>query len=106
MVTLLEKELEFEKDIKKKFDIIGSFIDCKPEFINGSIKTINKTNITYVEPHRIIHKGITFLKYLTLCSSYNFNYYYYIFIMSLRKPLFFFLKLELTRFRSYDKKLF
>lgn len=61
MVKLLEKELEFEKGIKKKFDIIGSFIGCKPEFINGSIKIIDKTNITYVEPYRIIYKGITFL---------------------------------------------
>ena len=42
MVKLLEKELEFEKGIKKKFDIIGSFIGCKPEFINGSIKTMQR----------------------------------------------------------------
>ena len=78
MVTLLKKELEFEKDIKNKFDIFGSFIGCQPEFINESIKTIDKTNITYVESHRIIYKGITFL---------YFNFTNEVYVKSLDKKI-------------------
>ena len=90
MVTLLKKELEFEKGIKKKFDIIGSFIGCKPEFINGSIKTIDKTNITYVEPHRIIYKGITFL---------YFNFTNEVYIKSLDK------KIKISEIEDYIKSI-
>lgn len=31
--------------------------------INGNLKTIDKTNLTYLEPHRIIINDITFLAF-------------------------------------------
>ena len=33
------------------------------KFINGSIRKIDKTNLTYIEPHRIIINNITFLAF-------------------------------------------
>ena len=47
-------------------------------FINGSIRKINKTNLTYIEPHRIIINNITFLA---------FNYSNEIFIENLSNTL-------------------
>ena len=61
MVNIEERKLDIEEGAKKKFDIIGNFIGCKPKIINGSIRSIAKTNISYIEPHRIIYKDTTFL---------------------------------------------
>ena len=61
MVNIIEKKLDIEEGARKKFEFIGSFTGYKPKFINGSIRSIDKTNISYIEPHRIIYKGITFL---------------------------------------------
>ena len=40
------------------------------KFKKGSIRTIERTNLSYVEPHRIIIKGITFLAF-----NYKANIY-------------------------------
>jgi hypothetical protein len=61
MVNIVEKKLDIEEGAKKKFDLIGNFVGCKPKIINGSIRSIERTNISYIEPHRIIFKDITFL---------------------------------------------
>lgn len=37
--------------------------NTKPTIINGNIRNIDKSNLSYVEPHRIIIKGITFLAF-------------------------------------------
>ena len=61
MVNIVIKKLDLEESAKKKFDLIGNFMGCKPKIIKGSIRSIDKTNITYIEPHRIIYKNTTFL---------------------------------------------
>ena len=61
MVNIIEKKLEIDESAKKRFEFIGSFTGYKPKFIYGSIRSIEKTNISYIEPHRIIFKNITFL---------------------------------------------
>jgi len=56
------KELEIEPELKKKIEIISSFANQEPEFKNGSVVQIEKTNLVYVEPHTAIinHKKILF----------------------------------------------
>ena len=39
------------------------FCNVKPTFINGSIRKIEKTNINYIEPNKIIIKSTTFLAF-------------------------------------------
>lgn len=46
---------------KKKIEFICDFCNTKPTILNGSIKNIEHTNLNYIEPHRVIIKGITFL---------------------------------------------
>lgn len=41
--------------------MIGNFVGSKPKIISGSIRNIERTNISYIEPHRIIYNDITFL---------------------------------------------
>jgi len=54
--------------LKKKF--ICSFCNTNCEIKKGSIRTIERTNLSYVEPHGIITKGITFLAF-----NYETNIY-------------------------------
>ena len=78
MVNITKEKLEIDKDLKKKIEFICSFCNTTPTIINGNIRKINKTNLNYIEPHRIIIKGITFLA---------FNYFNEIFIENLSKNI-------------------
>ena len=42
---------------------ICNFSNTRYEIKKGSIRTTERTNLFYVEPHRIIIKGITFLAF-------------------------------------------
>ena len=61
MVSIVSKELHFDEELKKKIEFICDFCNTKPTIINGCIKNIRRTNLSYIEPHRVIIKGITFL---------------------------------------------
>ena len=63
MVNITKKELEIDNELKKKIEFICSFCNTKPTIINGNIRKINKTNLNYIEPHRIIIKSVTFLAF-------------------------------------------
>ena len=63
MIKLKTKELHFDEELKKKIEFICDFCNTKPTIINGNIRNITRTNLSYVEPHRIIIKGITFLAF-------------------------------------------
>lgn len=78
MVNITKEKLEIDKDLKKKIEFICSFCNTTSTIINGNIRKINKTNLNYIEPHRIIIKGITFLA---------FNYSNEIFIENLSKNI-------------------
>ena len=63
MINITTKELEIEQELKRKIEFICDFCNTKPTIINGNIRNITRTNLSYVEPHRIIIKGITFLAF-------------------------------------------
>ena len=63
MVKIIKEELSFEESLKKKIEFICDFCNTIPRFINGSIRKIDKTNINYIEPNKIIIKGTTFLAF-------------------------------------------
>ena len=63
MISIKTKELEIEENLKKRIEIICDFCNITPTFINGGIRNIERTNLSYIEPHRIIIKGITFLSF-------------------------------------------
>ena len=74
MIKLKTKELHFDEKLKKKIEFICDFCNTKPTIINGS----KHTNLNYIEPHRVIIKGITFLV---------FNYSKTIYVGSLANSL-------------------
>ena len=63
MVNIIKQEIDIEEALKKKPEFICSFCNTKCEIQKGSIRTIERTNLSYVGPHRIIIKGITFLAF-------------------------------------------
>ena len=63
MVKIIKKEVVIDDSLKKKITTICEFCNTKPKVINGSIRKIAKTNLMYLEPHRIIINGVTFLAF-------------------------------------------
>ncbi len=90
MVTITKKELEIDNELKNKIEFICSFCNTTPTIINGNIRKVNKTNLNYIEPHRIIIKGITFLV---------FNYSNEIFIENLSN------RIKLSDLETFIKQL-
>lgn len=90
MIKIVTKELEFDKELKKKIEFVCDFCNTTPTFINGNIRNIERTNLSYIEPHRIIIKGITFLA---------FNYSKILYINNLSN------KLEIKDLETFIKQL-
>ncbi len=90
MVNIIKQEIVIDESLKKKIELICEFSNTYPQIINGSIRKIDKTNLTYIEPHRIIINNITFLA---------FNYSNEIFIENLYN------KIKLSELENYLKTL-
>ena len=86
MVNIIKEEISLEESLKKKIEFICEFAKVKPTIINGNIRKIDKTNLTYIEPHRIIINNTTFLA---------FNYSNEIFIENLSN------KIKLSELEDY-----
>lgn len=61
MLNFITKEVPIDEELQSKIQFICDFCNVKPTFINGSIRKIEKTNINYIEPNKIIIKSTTFL---------------------------------------------
>ena len=59
-MKIIKQELQFEESLRQKLEFICEFSKVTPKFVNGSIRKLEKTNISYIEPHRVIIKNITF----------------------------------------------
>ena len=90
MVKIIKEELSFEESLKKKIEFICDFCNTTPKFINGSIRKIDKTNLTYIEPHKVIIKNTIFLV---------FNYSTDIYIKNLNN------KIQLSELENYIKSI-
>ena len=90
MVNIIKEELLLEESLRKKIEFICDFTNNKPTIINGSIRKFDKTNLTYIEPHRIIINNTTFLA---------FNYSNEIFIENLSN------KIKLSELEDYLKTI-
>ena len=90
MVNIIKKELSLEESLKKKIEFLCDFTNTKPTIINGNIRKVDRTNLIYIEPHRIIINNITFLA---------FNYSNEIFIENLSN------KIKLSELEDYLKTI-
>ena len=63
MLKVITKEIPIDEELKTRIQFICDFCNTTPTFINGSIRKIEKTNINYIEPNKIIIKSTTFLAF-------------------------------------------
>ena len=89
-MQIIKEQLQFEESLKQRLEFICEFSKTTPIYINGSIRKIDKTNLSYVEPHRIIVKNITLLV---------FNYSNDVYINNLSK------KIKLSELEDYLKNI-
>ena len=89
-MQIVKEELQFDDSLKKRLEFICEFSKVTPTFITGSIRKIENTNLTYIEPHRVIVKNITFLV---------FNYSNDVYISNLSK------KIKLSELEEYIQNI-
>lgn len=89
MVNIIKEELSLEESLRKKIEFICDFTNNKPTIINDSIRKIDKTNLTYIEPHRIIINDNLYLA---------FNYSSDIYVNNIGK------KIKLSELEDYIKQ--
>ena len=90
MINIIKQEIEMDACLKQKLEFICDFCNTTPTIINGSIRKLDKTNLTYIEPNRIIIKDKTFL---------IFNYSNEVFIENLSN------KIKLSELEDYLKTI-
>jgi len=90
MINVIKKEIDMEESLKKRLEIICDFCNTTPTIINGSIRKIDKTNLNYIEPHRVIINNVMFLA---------FNYSNEIYINNLSK------KIKISELENYRKTM-
>ena len=90
MINIIKQEIDFEKSLKQRLEFICEFCNTTPTFIKGSIRKIDKTNLSDIEPHRIIIKDKIFLV---------FNYSQDIYINNLSK------KIKLSELENYIRSI-
>ena len=88
MINIIKQEIIFDESLRQRLEFICEYSHTTPPFINGYIHKVAKTNLSYVEPHKIIIKGITFLA---------FNYSNEIYIKNLSQ------KIKISELEDYLK---
>ena len=89
-MKIIKQELQFEESLKQRLEFICEFSKVTPKFVNGSIRKIEKTNISYIEPHRVIINNTTFLV---------FNYSNDVYVSNLSK------KIKLSELEDYLRSI-
>ena len=89
-MKIIKQELQFEESLKQRLEFICEFSKVTPTFINGSIRKLAKTNLSYIEPHKVIVNNTTFLV---------FNYSNDVYISNLVK------KIKLSELEEYLKNI-
>lgn len=77
MINIIKQEIPIDKLLKKKLEFICDFCNTTPTFINGSIRKIDKSNLAYVEPHKVIINNIMFLVFNYSNDVYIKNFFIY-----------------------------
>lgn len=78
MVSIIKEEIEIDESLVSRLSVICDFCNTTPTIINGSIRKVDKTNLFYIELHKIIINNNVFLA---------FNYSNEIYINNLSKKI-------------------
>ena len=86
MIKIVKEEIEIDESLVSRLNLISDFCNTTPIIENGSIRKIDHSNLTYIEPYRIIINNKLYLA---------FNYSNEIYIHNLGK------KIKLSKLKNY-----
>ena len=69
---LTKEKLEIDENIKRKVKNILLFLNISERIQNGNLITIPKTNLAYIEPHKLKINGINYL-FFNECENVYIN---------------------------------
>lgn len=80
-MKIIKEKLDIDEILEKRRKNILKFLNIKSKIIKGNIIHIPKTNIAYIEPHKLVINNITYLFFNeyndiyinTLVNSIPFN---------------------------------
>lgn len=80
-MQIIKEKLDIDEILEKRIKNILKFLNIKSKIIKGNIIHIPKTNIAYIEPHKLVINNITYLFFNeyndiyinTLVNSIPFN---------------------------------
>ena len=71
-MEIIKEKLEIEETLKKKVKNILMFLNLKGKLEKGNILNIPRTNIAYIEPHKLVINNITYL-FFNECENVYIN---------------------------------
>ena len=80
MISTVKREIAIEKELRSKIEWACTFSNCEPNIKNGNLRMVEKTNIAYVEPHRVFIKDKLYL-------FFNEHDYFYINDLTNKYPI-------------------
>ena len=61
MINITKENIEIEDSLNNRIKSITKFLGVKSKLINGKLISIDKTNLAYIEPHKLEVNNITYL---------------------------------------------
>lgn len=71
-MQIIKEKLNIDETLNKRINNLLKFVNIKSKLINGNIIHISKTNLAYIEPHKLIINEITYL-FFNNCENVYIN---------------------------------
>ena len=69
---LIKEQLDIEENLNKRVKNILKFLNIKNKLQRGNIINIPKTNLAYIEPHKLVINDISYL-FFNECDNVYIN---------------------------------
>lgn len=71
-MPIIKEKLDIDDVLEKRIKNILKFLNIKSKIIKGNIIRISKTNIAYIETHKLVINNITYL-FFNECENVYIN---------------------------------
>ncbi len=71
-MQIIKEKLDIDETLNKKIKNILKFLNIKEKIQKGNIISISKTNLAYIEPHKLVINNITYL-FFNECENVYIN---------------------------------
>ena len=71
-MQIMKEKLNIDETLNKRINNLLKFVNIKSKLINGNIIHISRTNLAYIESHKLIINEITYL-FFNNCENVYIN---------------------------------